>query len=214
MASDPQTWSALRTAVGDWTNEDFTAAQIEQFIALGERFLNRSVFTPEREAPLAIVASAAAEALPQDFWGFRSAPWIDGAPRTVLSRLTPGDLRAAYPDAARGRPAHFAIEGATLLLGPAPAAPTAISGAYWRTIAPLGPDQESNWLLAAHPDVYLAAALVEAFAFHMDEGRMRFWSSRLDAKVGEIQAAGRRRAASSGPLTAAIDVPNLPNLRA
>ena len=214
MASDPQSWSELRTAVGLWTGEDFTPGEIEQFIALGERYLNRCVFTPDREAPLAITATTAAETLPADFWGFRSGPFVDAALRTVMTRLTPGDLRAAYPDGASGRPAHFAIEGSTLLLGPAPAAATAIAGSYWQTIPALGPEQEDNWLLVAHPDAYLAAALVEAFAFHMDEGRMRFWSARLDAKIAEIQAAGRRRGANSGPLAARAALAAAPNIRA
>lgn len=198
MAADPQTLADLRAAIGAWTAQDFSAAQTEQFIALGERVLARSVFTPDREA--AIVVPAAAEiALPADFWGLRSAPAIENGP--VLARMEPGALRAAY-GSATGVPAYFAIEGSLMRLGPAPGAAASIRLAYWTAIPPLGPAQPTNWLLAAHSDLYLAAALAEAFAFHMDEGRAGFWSRRLADKTEEVNRAGRRRGSGSGPLAA------------
>jgi hypothetical protein len=198
MAGDPQTLSALSDAIAAWTEQDFSAAQIEQFVALGERVLARTIFTPDREAT-AMLPAAAEMPLPADFWGLRSAPAIEGG--AVLVRMEPGALRAAY-GADAGSPAHFAIEGNVMKLGPAPGDTTPIRLHYWAAIPPLGPGQETNWLLAAHPDLYLAASLVEAFTFHMDEARAGFWSRRLADKSEEINRAGRRRGSGSGPLAA------------
>jgi hypothetical protein len=137
--------------------------------------------------------------LPADFWGLRSAPAIEGG--RVLARMEPGTLRAAYGVDA-GSPTHFAIEGSLMRLGPTPNDEASIRLPYWTAIPTLGPAQETNWLLAAHPDLYLAAALIEAFTFHMDEARAGFWAKRLTDKLDEVNRAGRRRGSGSGPLAA------------
>ena len=209
--ADPQTWAELKTSVGNWTNEDFTTAQIEEFISLGERHLNRTVFTPDREAALSITADAQSETLPADFWGFKSGPYVDAATDVALVRLTPGDLRATYPDGTVGTPAHFAIEGENILFGPIPSS-SAIKGTYYATIPALGASQATNWLLTDHPDAYLAAVLVEAFAFHMDEARVGFWTARRDDKIADINRSGARRSANSGPLVATHSIGQVPNI--
>ena len=211
MASDPQSWAELESALGAWLDQDVGAAQLRQFIALAERHLNRSVFTPDRESELSITADAQAEALPTDFWGFKSGPYVDASSDVALVRLTPGDLRATYPDGTTGTPAHYAIEGETILFGPIPSS-AAIKGTYYATIPALGASQSTNWLLTDHPDLYLAAALVEAFAFNMDEARVNFWSARRDDKIADVNRAGARRSANSGPLVATHSIGQIPNI--
>ena len=213
MPSDPSTWAGLEASLGTWLDQDHSPAQLQEFIALGERALNRLVFTPDREAALSITADAQCEALPADFWGFKSPPYVDGAADSVLERLTPGRLRALYPTPATGTPVHYAIEGETILFGPVPSS-AAIKGTYYAVIPPLGASNPSNWLLDDHPDLYLAAALVEGFAFGMDEARVAFWTARMNAKVEDVNRAGCRRAANSGPLAASAAVRAVANIPA
>jgi hypothetical protein len=210
MPSDPSTWATLVAALLLWLSEDDGSAQLREFIALGERHLNRAVFTPDREAALSIAAEARSEALPADFWGFKTGPWVDGARQAPLEKVTPGRLRDLHPTAATGVPRHYAIEGETILFGPTPAG-AAIKGLYYAVIPALGDETPSNWLLADHPDAYLAAALAVGFKFHFDEARAAYWEGQRDRLVAEINEAGRRRT-NSGRLAASACVAQVRNI--
>lgn len=214
MPSDPSTWATLQASVESWLGQDFTDAQVQEFIALGERHLQRTLFTPDRESASSLSADAVAEALPADFWGFKSGPYVDGSTDTVLTRVTPAMLRTSFPDGTTGALTHFAIEGENILFGPAPAAATSIKGTYYATIPALGAGQATNWLLTDHPDLYLAAALVEGFAYHLDEARAAWWERKRDRKIADVNAAGTRRSANSGPLTAASGYASVANVLA
>lgn len=213
MVADPSTWALLTASVKTWADQDFTDAQAQEFIAFGERVMNRMIFTPDREEAYSLTADAGTEALPSDFWGFKSGPWVDGSTDTPLTRVTPEQLRILFPTETPGDPSHFAIEGENILFRPVPSS-SAVKGTYWKTIPALSGSATTNWLLTDHPDAYLAAALVEAFAFGMDEQRMSFWQGRFNAKVEEINRAGARRSANSGPLVASTTLGSVPNIQA
>lgn len=213
MAVSFDTWAELQTALEEWTTIDVSDAQNQEFIALAEDHFQLTVFTPDREAAYSLSADAQSEALPTDFWGFKSGPYIDGSPDRVLTALTPGDLRATYPDSSTGTPAHYAIEGENILFGPTPSSAQTIKGTYWQTIPPLSGSATSNWLLLLHPRLYLYGSLVEAFAFHMDEAREAKWAARRDELIDNINKAGRRRT-NSGPLTASHSRPNVRYIQA
>ena len=66
MANDPQTFDELKVAVLSWSNRDDLDGNVEEFIALAERRLNRAIFVPDRES-MATLTAAATVALPSDF---------------------------------------------------------------------------------------------------------------------------------------------------
>jgi hypothetical protein len=208
------TWTELQAAIEAWTDIDVSDAQVQEFIGLAEAHFQRTVFTPDREAAYSLSADAGSEALPDDFWGFKSGPYVDGAPDVVLTRVTPGELRAMYPSGTTGTPSHYAIEGENILFGPVPASATDIKGTYYVTITPLSGSAASNWLLLAHPDLYLAGSLAEAFSFSMDEAREAKWVAKREAIIADINRSGARRAANSGPLVASTGLGNIPNIQA
>lgn len=216
MAEDPITWTALKTSARAWLDTDTTGMsddQIEECIALAERHFQRSVFTPDRESALSITADAAFEALPSDFWGFKSGPYVDGSADVLLERLTPEELRSRYPTTASGVPAAYAIEGTNILFGPIPSS-SSIKGTYYTTISPLNAGTATNWLLTAHPDLYLAGALHYGFTFRMDEQRADRWLQIMQAHIETINRVGRQRSANSGPLAASSRVRQVRNVQA
>jgi hypothetical protein len=217
MAEDPTTWSELKTSARSWMAEISTDSlsenRLEECIAFAERHFNRSVFVPDRESALTITADAQVEALPSDFWGFKSPPYIDGSPDVVLQKLTPADLRATYPDATTGTPAHYAIEGENILFGPTPSSAQTIKGTYYSVISPLNSGTSTNWLLTDHPDLYLVGTLYFCHLFLMDEKRALLFKTQLDQYVADINKSGSRRS-NSGPLTSTHSVRHIPNIRA
>ena len=197
MSSDPTSWTALKAAIRDWSNRDDLDAAIPGFVALAERGFQRTVFAPDREAE-AVLAAAAEVTLPADLWQVRAA-FVDADPKVTLEQMSLAELRNAHGSAATGMPHHYALRGGAMLLGPAPDAAYSIRLSYVRTIPALGEAAESNWLLAAHPDLYIAAALAEACLYLRDGEGALTWAAQRDARIESVNRAGRRRAQGQAP---------------
>lgn len=213
--SDPQTWAALKTSVRAWLVDIETSsvsdAQLGEFVAFAERDFQRTIFTPDREAALSLTATAQSTALPADFWGFKSPPYVDASTDVALIKLTPGALREWFPDGTTGTPTHYAIEGENILLGPIPTS-AAVKGTYYKTIPALSSGTATNWLLTDHPDVYLAGALHYAHLFQMDEQRAVLWLGKMQRAVDAINRTAISRT-NSGPLSASSNVRHVRNIQ-
>lgn len=201
MTLDPTNWTDLKAALATWLVRDDLTDVIPQAIALVEREFQRSVFTPDREAATTLAATSESVDLPADFWGVRTL-YVDGD--SLLVQVTPERLRELYPDGTGGTPRHFAIERDVILLGPVPTASSLVL-TYWQTIPALGDEQATNWLLTAHPDLYLAATLAWLFEYTQHFTSADRWSARAAAIIDGIARRGRRTA-HSGPLRASPPV--------
>jgi hypothetical protein len=206
-------WTDLKSRIADWLNRDDLSAQIPAFIALAEARFNRVLIVPEREAVAVLAAAGEAVALPADYWGMR-ALHVEAAPATTLRQMSLVELRRAYGGGTAGLPRHFAVRGSELLLGPAPASPCGLVLDYFQTIPALGEAQASNWLLDAHPDLYLSGALVEAYIFLRDAEGAGLWDSRTEAKIREVEKAGRRKTNGAAPIAARGPNPSIRQVRA
>lgn len=217
MAEDPTTWSGLKTSARSWMAEISTDSlsedRLEECIAFAERHFNRRIFVPDRETALSITADAQVEALPTDFWGFKSPPYIDASPDVILQKLTPDDLRATYPTTATGTPSHYAIEGENILFGPTPSSAQTVKGTYYSTISALNSGTATNWLLTDHPDIYLAGTMYYCHLFLLDEKRALLFKTKMELLIDELNRSGARRT-NSGPLTMSHSVQHIPNIRA
>ncbi|MGZ3269278.1 MAG: phage adaptor protein, partial [Croceibacterium sp.] len=71
---------------------------------------------------------------------------------------------------------------------------TALELDYFQKIPALasGSDTGTNWLLAAHPDLYLFGALVEAEAFGVNDERAPLWKGRRDEIFDEVEKLSNR----------------------
>src|SRR6266567_707210 len=74
-------------------------------------------------------------------------------------------------------------EGATLKVRPLDQ--TALEINYFQKIPPLA-TTDPNWLLTAHPDLYLFGSLVEAEMFGVNDERAPLWKARRDEIFDEI----------------------------
>jgi len=112
----------------------------------------------------------------------RRVTWT-GSPRVELAYVHPSYLQAAYPSAPADVPRIFTIEGPTLKVRPLDQ--TALEVNYFQKIPPLA-TTDPNWLLTAHPDLYLFGALVEAEMFGVNDERAPLWKARRDEIFDEI----------------------------
>lgn len=194
------TYAELQQEVLDWLiREDAeTVAMVPRFIVNAERRFNRVLRVPEMET-VTTIASAASVSLPADFLEARSIT-IGGPPASSLEPMSAANLAQRYPTASGGIPRNYAVSGGTLSMRPLPGTGSTLSLVYYAKIPPLTDDNPTNWLLLAHPDLYLAAAVAEGFTYTRDVDARDDWLARMNAAIGEIQMAGRKKSAGGGPL--------------
>ena len=96
---------------------------------------------------------------------------------------------------ATGKPYYFTMIGGStnqLEVLPSPDSTYTSSIVYYTRIAALSDSATSNWLLAAHPDIYLFGTLVEAEPYLKNDERMPMWTARLDKALNDLGLQGQR----------------------
>jgi hypothetical protein len=183
------TYAELQAAIGNWLDHSLFSARAPEFIALFEAAANRRLRVREQETTATLTPSAGAVALPADYLVWRRVTWT-GSPRVELQYVHPSYLQAAYPSLPADVPRVFTIEGATLKLRPLNDMPLELD--YFQKIPALSDSAPANWLLAAHPDIYLFGALVEAEMFGVNDERAPLWKTRRDEIFDEIEKLGNK----------------------
>lgn len=178
------TYGELQTAIGNWLDHSLFTARIPEFIALFEAAANRRLRVREQETATSLTPSAGAAALPADYLAWRRVTWT-GSSRVELQYVHPSYLQAAYPGSPADMPRIFTIEGSTLKLRPVD--DTTLELDYFAKVPTLSDSVSTNWLLSAHPDLYLFGALVEAEMFGANDERAPLWKARRDEIFDEIE---------------------------
>lgn len=181
------TYTELKTAVENWLDHTLFTARVPEFIALFEATANRRLRVQQQETQgPALIPSAVngSVLLPADYLAWRHVTW-QGTPTVELNYVPPAYLEAAYPTLATGIPAAFTIEGMALKIRPLSTTPIRLD--YFQKIPALTDAVATNWLLTAHPDLYLFGALVEAEMFGVNDERAPLWKARRDEIFDEIE---------------------------
>ncbi|MCC6779768.1 MAG: hypothetical protein IT537_24570 [Hyphomicrobiales bacterium] len=178
------TYSELKTAVESWLGHTLFTARVPEFIALFEAAASRRLRVREMETTAALTPSSGAAALPANYLAWRRVTWT-GSPRVDLEYAHPSYLQAAYPTSPADVPRMFTIEGNTLEVRPVD--DTALELDYYAKVPALSDGTPTNWLLTAHPDLYLFGALVEAEMFGVNDERAPAWKARRDEVLDEIE---------------------------
>ena len=184
------TYSELRTAVGNWlARSDIAQARIEEFIALFEASANRRLRVRQQETSTTLTPSSGSASLPSDYLMWRRVTW-SGDTTVELEYVHPQVLRAYYPDNPAATPRFFSIEGSTLKIRPTD--DTGLDFEYFEKIDALSDSATTNWLLTAHPDLYLFGTLTEASAFIVEDERATLWKTRTEGLFQEIEALDQK----------------------
>ncbi len=189
------TYSDLQAAVADWLERADLAGRIPDFITLAESRLNRMLRLRmmETEVALAAIVGARTMALPAGFTE-PVALWRElDSGREALRFVDP----AAIPvSTTAGLPRAWTVSGGVV------AFERPCDQAYGFTLRMLGglslsATTPTNPILAAYPDLYLFAALVEAAPYLRDGDLLSMFSARLDAALAEVGAKEARSRALS-----------------
>jgi hypothetical protein len=121
----------------------------------------RGSVLPTWKANTDLTLDAAGEAsLPADYGEWRAVT-ANTVPRPELwSSITPSRMDQDYPYRDSGSPEVFTVIGSTIRVLPITA--STINLQYYSAIQPLATDDATNWLLVAHPAIYLYGTLVHS----------------------------------------------------
>lgn len=189
MALD--TYAGLQAATGTW-NVNRTDLPTADLIALGEARLNRDLRlrVMETESTLVGVVSSRYIALPSTFLE-QLALWLNltGSGRDALTFVS-AESMPNWPS--NCQPQYWTIDGTNVAFeGPVDQAYSFTLRYLARfklsTTAPADGTQ-TNWLLTNHPDIYLAAANIEAALWLQDDEQAVRWQARYSDALGSISA--------------------------
>lgn len=186
------TYSQLQSAIASWSNRSDLTSVIPDFITLAEERMNRALRVRQMETALAETAiTDNAVAVASNTVGVKTL-WIAGYEDSPLLAQSYESLLTMGTE---GIPTHWAWAGSNFHFN----GTGSVEGVVYAAIPALTDNNTTNWLLTAHPSLYLAGALVEAFEFIEDEKRRNRWNARFLATVESIQGADMRDRLS-GPL--------------
>jgi NADH:ubiquinone oxidoreductase subunit len=174
---------------------------VPDFIALAEARLARDLRLQRMITTQTLVTVAGTETV--------SLPtgWLEWRRLRVQSPSQPVEYlsasqwaeKYAYTDS--GAPVNYLVEGQLLRLGPKPDAVYSIDVQFYKAVDALSVTA-SNWLLTAHPGLYLWAALAEAAPFMAADQRVQLWETKYQADLLAARAADARAMSSGSNLRA------------
>jgi hypothetical protein len=198
------TKAELNTAVANWLNRSDLTARIPEFISLAEASFNRNLRT--REMLTRSTASTADQyvSLPTDFLEMMNIELTSTTPPKRLIYITSdrSDDYREQQNNTTGTPDYYTIEGAFLQLLPSPDVSVTIQLNYYKDIPAMATlaDSGSNWLLLAHPDIYLYSILMQASPYIMDPQSAQQWDGLLARSMLELQMSDEKSRYSGGTL--------------
>lgn len=190
------TYQELQDAVARFMNRSDLAAVIPDFITIAESRIALSLRAAPmvKRATLTQAAGTAGIAVPDDWleWDRLAIQGDDEAleyvPLAYFADLIDGG------DA--GNSGKYTMDGATLVVGaPIPVGQPAVSvdASYYARISPLSQaGAQTNWLLAAHPEVYLYGTLVSGWQYLLDEQRAAGNANLFDGAVQTVNNIHRK----------------------
>lgn len=182
------TYAGLQSALRAWLDDE--AIDAPECIALAEKRFNRVLTATEMETSATLTIIDGAAMLPADLLELR-AIFLDTDARLLLEPAPLAIVQGAQ--SFTGMPRHYALSGARALFAPFPDADYRATLTYRQAIPELSTETASNWLLARHPDLYLAASVAMAEFKGWNDARLPMLKAWCDELIAEINALAAKR---------------------
>lgn len=211
------TYADLKSAVANWLNRSNLTARIPDFIALAETRMmygardGAMVCEPLRiramETSADVAVSGQSAALPAGYLQARRF-YLNSQPIAELDYVVPDLFWRTYISVDTARPRRFTVEGENFLFGPTPDAAYTGKILYYKKLAALAADADTNWVLANAPGVYLHGALAEAHFFARNSEKAQEELSLFCGAVNALNLADKADRTSGSPWAAFTDTGN------
>lgn len=195
------TYTELVDSVSAWLNRDDMDAYIPDFVTAMEAGLNRdlrvrqmivrAVTTPPADEPR--------EELPVGYLELKALQF-NSNPITVPEYVTPAWMRAyrRQSSTSSGAPTKYTIEGSQFLFDTTPAG-LMLEIMYYQRIPSLEA-AGTNWLLSAHPDIYLYGTLIHSAPFLKDDERVAVWDTLYSRAIESLKMQDKRSEVNAAPV--------------
>ena len=195
----------LQASIADWLNRSDLSAQIPDFLTLAQLKINRRLSIVEQEILTEITPVAQATTLPV------GTKFVVSVSDSNGRRVEPVSMSEILDYAAEsGSVTRYSVSGDKIYFAPTPASDnTDAFSVLYSADKDLNGGDSGPVLLQ---DIYLNAALHEAYVYLKDDGRVAYFKGMVDEGVANVQArrakqgVGRARikdesiAANGGPL--------------
>lgn len=195
----------LQAAIADWLNRSDLSAQIPDFLTLAQLKINRRLSIVEQEILTEITPVAQATTLPV------GTKFVVSVSDSNGRRVEPVSMSEILDYAAlSGSVTRYSVSGDKIYFAPTPASDnTDAFSVLYSADKDLNGGDSGPVLLQ---DIYLNAALQEAYVYLKDDGRVNYFKQMVDEGIANVQARrskqgiGRARikdesiAANGGPL--------------
>lgn len=193
-------YSELVVEIRDLMDDaDYSQQAIDRALRKAEAEFNRTLRTPEMEARVVLSITSELTPLPNDFLELRYI-FSEGYPDTPLKSMSPAGMLSAY-SGRNGVPQAYTIEGGQLRVGPVGTA--TLEMVYYRPLSALSDAQVSNWLLAKHPDLYVAGVMYHLARRERDSDGMAQAAQEVIQLTEAIRQAGQRNRWGAAPMVPA-----------
>ena len=205
------TYTELKAAIAEWAHRsNIPATTIDLFIDLAEAEFNVRLRCVEQETVAALACASKFTDLPADFLEMRIVEF-NGSKLRNLSYATPeliADWRSREPT---GDPLAYSIRGTSIELIPAPGSDDpSVDGfgddllpfvegevnlilTYWAEVPALSDANTSNWLLAAHPNMYLYECLRQLSVYTRDDSSVQRYAMLLQGYYQAMRSSDRSK---------------------
>lgn len=181
-------YTSLQAGILKWAQREDLAEYVPAFVELAERTMFRELVLRADEISASGTTAGAAIDLPPVLNAIERIEIHANGQTYSLSY----DAAATHSEAA-GQPRSYRVHHGAAILHPAPAGPYEYTLHYLPTPAFLSPINQSNVLLAAHPDIYLWGALTELARFVKDAQDEATYLNAYKSALSSIQRADERR---------------------
>ena len=192
------TYTGLKDSIASWlarVADTQITGNAADFITLAEAYLNRNIRVRQMETVQTLTTSSGTANLSDDYLAWKRMTYI-GDPYKSIAYMHPNVFNAFQPTVAEGDPVNFTIEGSNIYIRPYNDS-ASFEFLYYAKIPALSDDNTSNWLLEAHPDLYLAASLAEANAYLINPEHATLWRQKADDIIGQMNVLHMQTSAPS-----------------
>jgi len=207
------TYTDLKTSIANWLNRsDLTTEIAGDFIALAEADFNAKLRIRQMEQIDEITINAETVTVPTGFISVRSLYILSGSTKYNVEYITPANLFKTKGSSTSGLPRVYSIESdnATESFRFAPTPDTSYTGylQYYKAFNNLSNSVASNYILAAHPAIYLYGSLYHASNFlgGIDPNQTAQWMNMYSMALERCENNDRQDSYGGAPTVQRTDV--------
>jgi hypothetical protein len=197
------TYTTLKASIANWLNRsDLTSEIADDFIKLTEADFNSKLRVRKMIAQTSFTIDSETEALPTGFLQVRDIYILNGNTKVPLTYTTPSQMDSTVGTSTTGLPNSFTILGDTFRFSPKPDASYTAFINYYKSFDALSNTTTTNYILTAHPAIYLYGSLFHAANFlgGINPQQVQTWQQMFATAMERLELNDREDQVSGSPL--------------